>query len=117
VCSSRPVEGEPGVYEVTTPGSYEVGHRLYDTSVAGCRPGYGLSWPDWLMRLVAPPTSKRNAHNIGLDTAEAELALLVRLGLVHESLVEEPGSLVPAQNGDGPSRPQLEPVSVVQNAS
>jgi hypothetical protein len=30
------------------------------------------------------------AWNVGIDSAEAELALTVRLGLVHESLVEEP---------------------------
>jgi hypothetical protein len=28
----------------------------------------------------------------GQDTARAELALALRLGLVHESLVEEPGA-------------------------
>jgi hypothetical protein len=44
---------------------------------------------DWLVRLVTPRPQNGNAYNVGVDTAEAELVLARRLGLVHPSLVAQ----------------------------
>jgi hypothetical protein len=74
---------------VTTPGAgLEVGQRFV-TDVYDVAPP--STWPDWLVRLVAPPSPNGgNAHNVGVESAEAELALAQRLGLVHPSLAAEP---------------------------
>jgi hypothetical protein len=46
-----------------------------------------------LERLVTPRPANGNAYGVGVASAEAEFALAQRLGLVHESLIAEPGEL------------------------
>jgi hypothetical protein len=88
VCSSK-LDPETGVVTITTPGvGCSVGDRLYVVGHAG---DWGYSFPDWAHRLLSPhPNGNGHAWGVGVDTADAELALAVRLGLVHESLVAEP---------------------------
>jgi hypothetical protein len=90
VCSSR--KTEDGWVEITASGSsaYPVGMRF---AVIGHRHAHIADHRAWLERLVTPRPANGNAYNVGVDSAEAELALAVRLGLVHESLVVEPGEL------------------------
>jgi hypothetical protein len=65
---------------------------------AARRPGYGLSWPDWV-RYVLRDEPRRNGNGNGHlrrlnepDTSEAELRMALRLGLVHPSLVSPPAT-------------------------
>lgn len=100
MCSSR-IDHASGVVTVTTPGCYEVGHRLY-TLASAC--SYGVGHADWCLRLLRPRAPSRGkAWSVGLDTAEAELKLALRYGLIHDTLVCEPGQA----NG---LPPQQEPV-------
>jgi hypothetical protein len=39
---------------------------------------------DWVLRLLNPPPDHGNANYEGVSTAEAEMALAARLGLVQE---------------------------------
>jgi hypothetical protein len=88
VCSSR-LDRDTGIVTVTTPGAgYTVGMSFY---VLGSATTWGIDHIEWALRLLrpqAPPQGR--AWSVGVDTAEAELALAVRYGLVHESLVAEP---------------------------
>jgi hypothetical protein len=90
VCSSR--KTEDGWVEIRASGSsaYPVGMRF---AVIGHRHAHIADHRAWLERLVTPRPANGNAYNVGVDSAEAELALAVRLGLVHESLVAEPTDL------------------------
>jgi hypothetical protein len=91
VCSSK-LDPETGIVTITTPGvGCSVGDRFYVVGHAG---DWGYSFPDWAHRLLSPhPNGNGRAWGVGVDTADAELALAVRLGLVHESLVAEPSEL------------------------
>jgi hypothetical protein len=86
---SSSIDHESGVVTVTGSGYTWAapGHRLYLIGSPGAR--VIGDHREWLRRFIAPPTSNGNAHNVGVDCAEAELALSQRLGLVHESLVAE----------------------------
>ena len=82
MCSSRPV-GD-GIYEISVPCSWaEKGHKLY--AVRAYEQSYSVTYSDWLERLVHPPADTGRPRNEGPDTAEAELALAVRMGLVDEA--------------------------------
>jgi hypothetical protein len=88
---SSKLDPETGVVTITAPGAgCNVGDRFY---VVGHGGEFAYTFPDWLQRIVTPGPQNGNAYNVGVDSAEAELALAVRLGLVHESLVAEPGEL------------------------
>jgi len=96
---SSKLDPETGIVTVTAPcySWCEPGHTLRVVGSAGR--SYGSDWPDWVRRILMPAQNGNghgNAYNVGLDTAEAELALAVRLGLVHPSLVE-----APSPNGNG----------------
>jgi hypothetical protein len=89
--ASSKIDHETGIVTITTPGAgCSVGDRFY---VVGHGGEFAYTFPDWLQRIVTPHSQNGNAYNVGVDSAEAELALAVRLGLVHESLVVEPGEL------------------------
>jgi hypothetical protein len=87
--ASSKLDPETGIVTITTPGAgSNVGDRLYVVGHAG---DWGYSFPDWAHRLLSPhPNGNGHAWGVGVDMAEAELALAQRLGLVHPSLVEEP---------------------------
>jgi hypothetical protein len=53
---------------------------------------YGIRPADWVLRLIAghPSNGHGRAYGVGVASAKAELALVIGLGLVHESLIEEP---------------------------
>jgi hypothetical protein len=101
VCSSRLTED--GWVVITTPGvGCEVGQLF---SVLGSSATFGISHADWAVRLLRPqaPTNGKAWH-VGVDDREASLALAVKFGIVHESLVEEPGGpLHECANGSQPA--------------
>jgi hypothetical protein len=87
---SSKLDPETGIVTITTPGAgCSVGDRFY---VIGSAAEYGVSHADWCLRLLRPQGLGNGGHawGVGVDKAEAELALAQRLGLVHSSLVDEP---------------------------
>lgn len=87
MCSSR-LDSDTGIVTVTTSAAWcEVGHELYTLAAAAT---FNIDHADWCLRLLRPRPLTGNASNVGPDTAEAELALAVRLGVVYETPIEEP---------------------------
>lgn len=87
MCSSRPL-GD-GVYEVTTPGCYAVGQRLYlvgSAAQASARHVHD-GFSDWLDGFLARRGSE-NGCSVKADAGA--LSEAVEHGVVHESLAAEP---------------------------
>jgi hypothetical protein len=82
VCGSR-IEPD-GKVVITTPSPGCVpGQVLY---VIGSPSEFAMGdRPDWVLRLLDPPANGGKPGNEGPDTAEAEMALAVRMGLVDEA--------------------------------
>jgi hypothetical protein len=82
VCGSR-IDHGAGVVVVTTPSpGCCVGERF---AVIGSAAEFAVPRADWVERLVHPPANGGRPGNEGPDTAEAEMALAVRMGLVDEA--------------------------------
>jgi hypothetical protein len=92
--SSRPVEGEPGVFEISAPvySTMPVGHRLYVADTYAARSAALRRFDDYLARLALSQPSNGHAWGEGVAVKPPEDALLesLRNGSVHASLVEEP---------------------------
>ena len=90
MCSSRPVEGEPGVFEVTTPGCYEVGHRLYLHGAYTGRSPAAQAFEGYLARLALSRSGRAWNEGVRVLPPDGALAEEIANGCIHPSLIAEP---------------------------
>jgi hypothetical protein len=97
VCGSR-IEPDGRVVITTPSPGCCVGEVLH---VIGSAAEFAVPHADWVERLLhPPPASNGRAWSEGTDTADAEAALYVKLGLLPEPIVDEPPSEKGRASGD-----------------
>lgn len=84
---SSTIDHEKGIVTISEPcySWAAPGHRL---AAVGSGAAYGISYSDWVLRLLAPPPppSVRRRDEVDLGPADEALLELLRKGSVHPSL-------------------------------